>query len=75
MIINICSIAAVLSIALLYAAKAPVLRMAGLIICVGSFLLGFLVWKIGWKCPHCGKHLGRIGQSDLCPHCGKNIYE
>lgn len=25
-----------------------------------------------FKCPHCGKHLGRNG-GDYCQHCGKRV--
>lgn len=25
-----------------------------------------------YRCPHCGKHLGRSG-GDYCPHCGTYV--
>ncbi len=29
---------------------------------------------IFWKCPHCGKNLGRIGEKRrFCSNCGKEI--
>lgn len=32
----------------------------------------FVLTCIFWKCPHCGKYLGRsIGE--YCPHCGEKL--
>lgn len=26
-----------------------------------------------WRCPHCGKNLGRMEKQKYCPHCGKEL--
>ena len=32
----------------------------------------FILTILFWKCPHCGKYLGRsIGE--YCPHCGEKL--
>lgn len=33
---------------------------------------GVVVSILFYKCPHCGKHLGRSG-GDFCPYCGGDI--
>ena len=42
--------------------------LIGLVVAVSSLVPNLLFYK----CPHCGKHLGRNG-SDFCQHCGKSI--
>ena len=33
-----------------------------------------VLWSQIWRCPHCGKHLGRMADgSDRCPHCGEKL--
>lgn len=27
-----------------------------------------------WRCPFCGKHLGRVGNVKYCMHCGIDLY-
>ena len=42
---------------------------------VGLLLaMGLLVQKF-WRCPHCGKPLGKMNISPVvhCPHCGKKV--
>lgn len=40
----------------------------GIIVAVSSLIPSILFYK----CPHCGRHLGRNG-SDYCQYCGKPI--
>ncbi len=40
----------------------------GLVVAASSVVLSLLFYK----CPYCGKHLGRNG-GDYCPYCGKRI--
>ncbi len=45
------------------------LRMLpGLAVSLGSAVL----WKHWWRCPHCGRPLGR-SHGRCCPNCGKEI--
>ena len=41
-------------------------------LCLGA---AFLVSIIFWRCPSCGKHLGRIRDSEnrSCPFCGERL--
>lgn len=43
----------------------------------GVFVLLIFVFaivnKACWKCPACGKHLGRFGYPRNCPHCGEDL--
>ena len=43
----------------------------------GLFVLTMFVFailnKACWKCPACGKHLGRFGYPRSCPHCGEDL--
>ncbi len=33
-----------------------------------------VLWSRLWRCPQCGKHLGRMADgSDHCPHCGAKL--
>ena len=38
-------------------------------------LLGIdlLIWRIYWRCPHCGSHLGRMDYAPRCSSCGKKL--
>lgn len=37
----------------------------------GFFLVDFLYWR----CPHCGRNLGRLGEcGEYCTHCGKELF-
>ena len=47
------------SAALMYASTVPM------------FLDMFFFW-IWYRCPHCGRHLGRCWGA-YCPHCGKKV--
>ncbi len=39
-----------------------------------SLLLFALFWSSLWRCPKCGKHLGRLGDgAKVCPHCGEPL--
>ena len=46
-------------------------------------LYGFMVLIVAfavclflfWRCPHCGKHLGRMDNAEFCKHCGEKLYE
>ena len=31
-----------------------------------------VLWKRWWRCPSCGRFLGRT-KGQYCPHCGKEI--
>lgn len=26
-----------------------------------------------WRCPHCGKSLGRLAKVNYCPYCGEEL--
>ena len=42
-----------------------------LIVSLGMFVL---VWAKIWRCPYCGKHLGRMADGAThCPSCGMPI--
>ena len=45
--------------------------LAGIFVLV-IFLFAFLN-KGCWKCPSCGKHLGRFGRPRSCPSCGEKL--
>ena len=39
-----------------------------------SLAMFAVLWAQIWRCPHCGKHLGRMAESsDRCPHCGEKL--
>lgn len=45
-------------------------------LCTGAFTIAVLiaVWLIKWRCPHCGKQLGRsVSNTYKCRYCGKII--
>ena len=43
--------------------------LLGLAVALGAVVL----WKRWWRCPSCGRFLGRT-KGQYCPHCGKEIY-
>ena len=47
-------------------------------LCMMVFYLLVAVWLVltalFWKCPHCGKFLGR-SRGVYCHHCGKKLVE
>ena len=44
--------------------------ITGLCLLLGAYLLE----KSCYRCPHCGKHLGRE-RGNTCPHCGRSLTE
>ena len=42
--------------------------LLGLAVALGAVVL----WKRWWRCPSCGRFLGRT-KGPYCPHCGKEI--
>ena len=33
-----------------------------------------VLWSRAWRCPNCGKHLGRLSDvGDTCPHCKQKL--
>ncbi|MCI9554422.1 hypothetical protein [uncultured Oscillibacter sp.] len=42
--------------------------LLGLAVALGAVVL----WKRWWRCPSCGRFLGRT-KGQYCPHCGKEI--
>lgn len=32
-----------------------------------------LLYALEWRCPKCGKHLGRMAALKYCPHCGNSL--
>ena len=49
-------------------------RMVAYILMIVSLGMFVLLWSRLWRCPHCGKHLGRIGDgAKVCPHCGEPL--
>ena len=39
----------------------------------GILLASVIFTSIFWRCPHCKKHLGRLGKYEYCYHCGKRL--
>jgi rubrerythrin len=37
---------------------------------IGAFVVIFLAF---WRCPHCGKSLGRLAELEYCPYCGQKL--
>ena len=49
-------------------------RLVAYILMLASLVMFILVWAKLWRCPHCGKHLGRMADwSGVCPHCGEKL--
>ena len=49
-------------------------RMIAWIAMIVSLALFALLWSRLWRCPKCGKHLGRLGDGQkVCPHCGEPL--
>ena len=44
-------------------------------IAIGTLIIfsGLAVLLIYYRCPHCGRHLGREGSLTYCPYCGKAL--
>ena len=42
--------------------------LLGLAVALGAVVL----WTRWWRCPSCGRFLGRT-KGQYCPHCGKEI--
>ena len=41
---------------------------------IAIMLFAIVIWVLYYRCPHCGRPLGRIGEGGAyCPHCGKEI--
>lgn len=38
----------------------------------GLMMGGLIIWAVFWRCPDCGKHLGRA-TVEYCPYCGKSL--
>ena len=45
--------------------------IVGAAVCIAAVLFH----GIFYRCPHCGRYLGRITPSAYCRHCGKKIDE
>ena len=45
------------------------LTFVALSLCV----LVFVINRLFWKCPHCGKNLGRLEKLAHCHNCGKEL--
>ena len=41
---------------------------------IAIMLFAIVIGVLYYRCPHCGKHLGR-GTPDACPHCGNPLEE
>ncbi|MBQ7816182.1 MAG: hypothetical protein IJ339_02340 [Oscillospiraceae bacterium] len=41
---------------------------------LGFFVIYALVYLLGWRCPKCKKHLGKL-VVQRCKHCGHHIWE
>lgn len=49
-------------------------RIIAWIAMVFSLAVFAVLWSRLWRCPKCGKHLGRmLDDSKVCPHCGEPI--
>ncbi|MBP2017350.1 rubredoxin [Symbiobacterium terraclitae] len=46
----------------------PLLYRSAVAVGIGGAYLGF-IW-LDWRCPECGKRLGRPSPVMQCPHCG-----
>lgn len=51
-----------------------VFKMSDVAVLLGVLLIGLAIglYFLYWRCPHCGRDLGRDGGA-FCPHCGKQI--
>ncbi len=45
-------------------------NIALLLIGGGLMMSSLIIWAVFWRCPDCGKHLGR-GAVEYCPYCGR----
>ena len=43
----------------------------GFMILMGTCFACLLLF---WRCPHCGRHLGRMDNAKFCKHCGEKLY-
>lgn len=49
-------------------------RLVAYILMIVSLGMFVPLWSRLWRCPHCGKHLGRMGGgSNVCPQCGEKL--
>lgn len=39
----------------------------------GVLVLYLIVYALFWRCPHCGKHLGKDLNVRKCRHCGEKL--
>lgn len=40
---------------------------------LGLLAVFFVLLAVWWRCPHCERHLGRLGDQEFCPYCGKPL--
>ena len=40
---------------------------------VALVVLVGIVNRLFWKCPHCGKNLGRLEKQNHCHNCGREL--
>ncbi len=60
---------AILCMALLYVKESRVIDILGVLSAVGAILVNLIFWR----CPKCGKWLGRDSGGSFCKHCGTAI--
>ena len=46
---------------------APAIIAVVLAVAIGVFV------SVNWRCPYCGRGLGRVGKFEYCPHCGEKL--
>ena len=51
-----------------------VLRIVAWVAMLFSLAVFAVLWSRLWRCPKCGKHLGRLADGEkVCPHCGEPL--
>lgn len=46
------------------------------VILVPAVLIWLLLYVMWWRCPHCGRGLGRFHfGTHYCPYCGDELYD
>lgn len=60
---------AILCMALLYVKESRVIDILGVLSAGGAILVNLIFWR----CPKCGKWLGRDSGGSFCKHCGTAI--
>lgn len=72
-LINLLIILPIISLFLAYCPLPRWLLSIVLTVMIVSIVAALILWVTIWKCPKCGKHLGKVSNKLYCEHCGCSL--